>query len=233
MMGTMQERWNDLYAHPRHQRMLFPTAPTGAGRIFLEYVKTAVPPTGRLLDIGCGNGRNSLALAKLGFDVYGFDGITQAILDARQRTQELNLSHTTHFQVADISMHWPYENSFFHFALDINTFASLSEPERVSYLGEIQRVLQPEALFFLFSYTIHDQYYAQFLSSVDAERLETGTKIVCMDDGIERILYTEDELLKIFQEGFIIKHKQTVVRYSKMFNVYYKRHFSALIFQKS
>lgn len=207
--------------------MLFPAAPAGAGTRFLDYLTDhQVLFRGNLLDIGCGNGRNALALAALGFDVYGFDGIAEAITDAQYKAQETGLDQNTHFTRADAGGDWPYEDNFFQFAIDSNTFASLTEDERAVYLSEIARVLAPGAFLFLYTYTIHDQYYAQFLAT--GQQLDIGTKIVCTDDGIERILYTPEELQTLFA-GFTIRQREEVVRYSKMFDTYYKRHFVALI----
>lgn len=226
----MQEQWRHIYADPMHKKMLFPTAPAGAGKRFLEYLNTQqVPLQGNLLDIGCGNGRNALALAQLGFEVYGFDGIAEAISDAQSSANEAGLADRTHFNCSDAGNTWPYADGLFQFAIDSNTFASLSEDERAVYLTEITRVLAPGAFFFLYTYTIQDQYYAQFLDS--GQQLDIGTKIVCTDDGIERILYTPEELCGLFSR-FTIRKQEDVVRYSKMFDTYYKRHFAALVMTK-
>ena len=60
-----RERWDRLYSNPNAS---FNTAPNA---FLVEVVKTLKP--GRALEIGMGQGRNSLYLAKLGWDVTGFD----------------------------------------------------------------------------------------------------------------------------------------------------------------
>ena len=51
---------------------------------------------GRALDVGMGEGRNTLYLAKLGWDVTGFDPADKAVALAQQRAKQLGLKITTH-----------------------------------------------------------------------------------------------------------------------------------------
>lgn len=53
---------------------------------------------GRALDVGMGEGRNALFLARLGWEVTGFDPADQAVALARKRAAALNL--TLHTEVA-------------------------------------------------------------------------------------------------------------------------------------
>ncbi|MGH3446453.1 MAG: class I SAM-dependent methyltransferase, partial [Nocardioidaceae bacterium] len=49
-------------------------------------VETGDPPYGRALDIGCGKGRYSIALALRGWQVTGIDAVHKAVMMARERT---------------------------------------------------------------------------------------------------------------------------------------------------
>ena len=51
---------------------------------------------GRALDVGMGEGRNALYLAKLGWDVTGFDPADKAVALAQERAKKLGLKITTH-----------------------------------------------------------------------------------------------------------------------------------------
>ncbi|MDN5794453.1 MAG: class I SAM-dependent methyltransferase [Intrasporangium sp.] len=46
------------------------------------------PPHGRAVDVGCGKGRYSIALAQRGWQVTGVDAVPKALALARQRAQE-------------------------------------------------------------------------------------------------------------------------------------------------
>ncbi len=83
---------------------------------FAEY-----PKKGKVLDLGCGQGRDAIALARLGYDVTGIDnskvGIAQ--MNEKGKAEKLNLTG----QVADIYTFDKFDeydiillDSMFHFA---------------------------------------------------------------------------------------------------------------------
>jgi SAM-dependent methyltransferase len=77
--------WNDLYAKREGKEHQF-------NKFLAEAVKGRKP--GTALDIGMGQGRNSLFLAALGWQVTGFDisevGVKQAIAEAKKRDVKLD-----------------------------------------------------------------------------------------------------------------------------------------------
>lgn len=70
--------WDELYASGH---TLTPSP-------FAEFVSSIHPASGTLLDLGCGNGRDSLHLARQGFDVIGLDVSNTAIAAARAAAAE-------------------------------------------------------------------------------------------------------------------------------------------------
>jgi SAM-dependent methyltransferase len=79
--------WNRFFTVDAPQ---FNTAPNA----FLVSVVHGRTP-GRALDVGMGEGRNSLYLAKLGWDVTGFDPADKAVALAEQRARGLGLTLKT------------------------------------------------------------------------------------------------------------------------------------------
>ncbi|MCA9397825.1 class I SAM-dependent methyltransferase [candidate division WWE3 bacterium] len=224
----MQQSWVQSYANTKHKKMLFPTAPSGVGMKLINFLEDHNYSFSQsLLDIGCGNGRNSIALAQKGFHITGIDGISAAIEDAQVWADRQNLDCV--FDVVDISKHWPLQDNSFMYAIDINTFSSLSKEESMNYSRELVRVLQPGGLFFIYTYTIDDQYYSQFIKDTS---VDGSISIYCPDDGVSRLLYSPDALLDVFKDSFTVELKDSVIRYSKMFDVYYKRNFVVYILKK-
>ena len=82
-----RDRWNRLYANPAPS---FNTAPNA----FLTEVVKALKP-GRALEIGMGQGRNSLYLATLGWDVTGFDIAETGMAVARKSAEAAGVKITT------------------------------------------------------------------------------------------------------------------------------------------
>lgn len=60
---------------------------------------SALPPGGRVLDAGCGSGRDALAFHKLGFDVTAFDGSADMVA----RASALSGLSVLHLSFADVA----------------------------------------------------------------------------------------------------------------------------------
>ena len=63
------------------------------GEPYPELIKfySGIPERGKLLDLGCGQGRDSIALAKLGFEVTGIDNSTVGIKQLNRIAESINL----------------------------------------------------------------------------------------------------------------------------------------------
>ncbi|MCA9390185.1 class I SAM-dependent methyltransferase [candidate division WWE3 bacterium] len=232
----MQSQWLEQYADPKHRKMLFPNGPAAVGTIFLDFLaQNGELQTGKtLVDLGCGNGRNAFPLAKLGFNVMGVDGIPQAINDANEKNQSETLSEKLSFVLQDLAEStWNIESDQFDYAIDINTFSSLDRRTQRNYRNELKRILHTGSLYFLYTYTVKDEYYRQFVTNDTADDGQPGTKIVCADDQVTRILYSRDELVTFFSPTFELVYEEEKIRYGKMFDEYYKRNFQVLIFKNN
>ncbi|MEQ6204814.1 class I SAM-dependent methyltransferase [Sulfitobacter sp. HNIBRBA2951] len=73
----------------------------------LDLVERSTP--GRALDLGCGSGRLSCAMAKLGWRIDGVDISTHLIDRARRRAERHGVAGTTSFEVADLRQFIPQE----------------------------------------------------------------------------------------------------------------------------
>lgn len=85
----------------------------------IDYFKTQ-PDRGKLLDLGCGQGRNAIALARLGYDVTGIDNSVVGIEQMQQvaRNHDLNIQGIVAdiYQVDDFSTYdFILLDSMFHF----------------------------------------------------------------------------------------------------------------------
>ena len=62
--------WNTFYANRAKPVPFFGTAPDES---LSTWINDGVFPPGKALDLGCGNGRNAILLAKSGFSVDGVE----------------------------------------------------------------------------------------------------------------------------------------------------------------
>jgi len=100
----------------------------------------------RILDVGCGEGRHCIYLAKRGFVTYGVDVASLPIEKGRKWAEEEGLSGLVDLRVGDATR-LPYEGGFFDAVIDIYTIQFIRE--RGSYVREVARALKPNGLFFI------------------------------------------------------------------------------------
>lgn len=89
---------------------------------------------GRLLDVGCGTGRNLVALTELGWDVYGVDISEAAVQSARSQFGH----RVRHGDLKSIS----YSDGSFDVVLFSHSLEHMYSP--VSVLQEVRRILSDE-----------------------------------------------------------------------------------------
>jgi SAM-dependent methyltransferase len=117
--------------------------------LFDQLLRGRIAPGMRILDAGCGSGRNIVYLLRSGYDVFGVDGDPDAVASVRKLAGELapELS-AEHFRVEAIeSMTFPdsfadcvLSNAVLHFARDDNQFDAM--------LTSMWRVLRPGGVLF-------------------------------------------------------------------------------------
>jgi tellurite methyltransferase len=156
--------------------------------LFDQLLKGRFDTRRRVLDAGCGDGRNLHYLLRAGFDCFGVDVDPRAIDQVRGRAAELApVLPSSHFVVgdlaalpwADASMDAVICSAVLHFAKDAEEFGRM--------LTEIWRVLAPGGLFF-----------ARVASNIGFERVlgERAGKSMRLPDGSDRFVVDEAILLE-------------------------------------
>ena len=134
-----KQRWRQVYERSSYRELpWFSSTPFG-------WVETAVKERwlergGRILDLGCGAGTNSLFLARSGYRAQGIDLAPAAIAAATRRAASSGLS--AEFEVAD-ALRLPFPRRRFDGAIDVGCFHTLPVPLRGAYRRELARVLRP------------------------------------------------------------------------------------------
>jgi SAM-dependent methyltransferase len=117
--------------------------------VFDQILRGNITPDMRILDAGCGYGRNLVHLLRGGAEIFAVDASTEAIAHVRALAVELAPQlPPQNFQVAAIeAMPFPDDfadvvlcNSVLHFARDEQHFLAM--------VSELWRVLRPGGLFF-------------------------------------------------------------------------------------
>ncbi|MFH1592217.1 MAG: class I SAM-dependent methyltransferase [Candidatus Woesearchaeota archaeon] len=113
---------------------------------------------GRILEIGCGNSRNLIPFAKLGFECYGVDFSKKML----EQSQKLSEKHDITLTLKEANMiKLPYKDNYFDYVLHISSLHHLkSEEDILKALNEAYRVLKPKGLMLL---TVWNKLQLKFL----------------------------------------------------------------------
>ena len=107
-----------------------------------------VPKGSRVIEFGCGEGRDSIFLAKLGFKVTALDVAPSAIKRAKEWAREEGVE--VDFQVNDVTALKGIPAGCYDLGINIGCLQMFTEYEdRRRHFSEAFRVLKPQAIFFL------------------------------------------------------------------------------------
>jgi len=113
---------------------------------FLTRLKQIVPD-GRLLDIGCGEGRHAIVASRLGFKVTAVDYEPSALKRA-QRFAKAKAAHGIVFRVANV-LRLPRPRTAFDIVLDYGCLHHQRKADWPAYKASVLRVLSPNGFFIL------------------------------------------------------------------------------------
>src|SRR6202022_3774818 len=99
----------------------------------------------RVLDAGCGNGRNAVYLAKRGCEVTAVDFAEAALTETQRRANSAGVKNRVSVEKVDLSTELPYVSNSFDFVLDAYTFCHfLDEALATDFWKEMNRVVRPD-----------------------------------------------------------------------------------------
>ena len=113
------------------------------------------PPTGPVLDVGCGSGDLAIYLAQLGQQVTGVDFVETAIAQAQEKASKLppEVARLLTFQVADASK--PSQLSRQFGAIVDSGFFHLFDPEQCDQLiDEFAATLSPSGQYYMHEFDV-------------------------------------------------------------------------------
>jgi tellurite methyltransferase len=156
--------------------------------LFDQLLKGTYNDCHKILDAGCGGGRNLVYFLQNGFEVYGIDPNPNAVAAVQQLAQELAANIPQgNFKVA-AAEDMPFGDAEFDLVLSsaVLHFAQ-SKTHFEAMLNEMWRVLKPGGYFF-----------ARLASDIGIEALiePMGNGRYLLPDGSERYLVTQQMLLQ-------------------------------------
>jgi tellurite methyltransferase len=161
--------------------------------LFDQLLKGRYDDLNKVLDVGCGSGRNLYYFLRNGYEVFGIDASPQAVETVRQLSAELAPKNSLENFIVCTAESLPYDDATFdliicsavlHFARDEQHFYDM--------LSSMFRVLKPRGYFF-----------ARLASDMGIEELvrPLGNRRYLLPDGSERFLVNE-QMLRTYTHEF-------------------------------
>jgi SAM-dependent methyltransferase len=144
-MRKQQQIWHDEHTNQSTLPTMANVEPASGVVLFTDYLKSHdVALSGKAVDIGAGKGRNSVHLAKLGFEVWALEYIEPAIAAAKQLAETNSVADKIHFELTEVDTTWQIADNFFDMAID--SFSSIdieTRAGREKCRDEMYRTLKP------------------------------------------------------------------------------------------
>jgi len=143
-------------------------------------------PPGRALDLGCGYGRASIYMARLGWEVDGVDFVPHAAAVAAERAREAGVQIRFHIaSVTDLG----FLAGNYDFVLDVGCLHILDENGLMRYHRQLKRLLHAGGVYLLFAH----------LPEETAEQPENGPRGI--PEAVLRAAFSDGFELKKFERG--------------------------------
>jgi ubiquinone/menaquinone biosynthesis C-methylase UbiE len=121
----------------------------------------------RILDLGCGAGRNSVYLSKKGFDVVGFDVSKSALKLASKWVEKERLPSVT-FTLGNM-INIPFDDCSFHAVVSVSVIHHGVKEDIMRTIAEINRILKKKGVFLANIASVKDPRYSE------GEKVEENT----------------------------------------------------------
>lgn len=213
--------WEDEYRNPRF--MSRDLEPQKFMLRFYKYLKKADYEVKgkKVLDLGCGTGRNANYFARLGAKVEAIDIAEGALKLGRHQAVRENLD--VNYVVGNIGARLNFSSQSFDIVIDATASNSLNEIEREIHLAEVARVLKPDGFFFVRALRLEGDNNAKKLLKLFPGK-EKDTYIMPEVNLVERV-FSEKDFRETYGEYFEIINLEKEDGYTSFSGQSYKRNF--------
>jgi ubiquinone/menaquinone biosynthesis C-methylase UbiE len=206
-MRKQQQIWHDEHTKLATLPTMANVEPASGVLQFTEYLKEqGVVLRGKAIDIGAGKGRNSVHLAKIGFEVWALEYIKPALEAAKKLADSNKVADEIHFMDAEIDSVWQFEDNFFDLAVD--SFSSIdieTKKGRETCRDEMFRTLRSRGYGLVNVCSADDEWEEDLIANHPGPELNST---VWPQNGKFQKDYDEAELLEFYKKFEIIELKK-------------------------
>ena len=160
---------------------------------------------GPVLDIGFGNGRNAVFLARMGFDVTAID-VRQKAIDAAKELAKNN-GVVVNFLLKDVR-EYVFPKKHYQAIIALNSLFFLGKKDFYAAIDNIKKTLIVGGIAILSSFTVSDSMF----DKIRMENEKVGEREFKSRDGHFWYFLDHDELLRLFDGFEILFYKETLTQ---------------------
>ncbi|SFT05941.1 bifunctional 2-polyprenyl-6-hydroxyphenol methylase/3-demethylubiquinol 3-O-methyltransferase UbiG [Paenibacillus sp. BC26] len=178
--------WDNFYSDKEKEVPFFVNLPD---ENLVNYFKRGYLNSGKVLELGCGPGRNAIYFAEQGCKVDAVDLSQEALDWAKKRAEDKNV--TVNFIKQNI-FELDIEEGVYDIVYDSGCFHHIAPHRRMSYLKLLNKALKPNGLFAITCFKVGGALGGSDISDWEVYRLKS------LRGGLG---YTDEKLREIFN-GF-------------------------------
>ena len=182
--------WSDMYSRPN----VFGSGPTKLAKMANDLIHDK--SIKNILEIGCGQGRDSIFFAEQGYSIETFDISENAIKFVNKTKKSSNLKNLNAI-VHDVMEPFSYPNNFFHFVYSNLALQFFDIDSLKKIFNNIYRVMIKESTILFSTKKKGDKYY-NFGTKISTDAYEYK--------GITRYFYDKSVLEHMLEQQFEILH---------------------------
>ncbi len=191
--GTTFE-WDQFYSDRRRNVPFFENQPDE--NLVRHFSKGRFQSGMKILELGCGPGRNALFFAEKGCEVVAVDLSKEALRWAEERAKERELEvNFQHGSLFDL----PVDEGGYDIVYDSGCFHHIAPHRRIDYLNLVKKALRPGGYYALVCFVPGGNLGGAEISDWDVYRLRS------LRGGLG---FTEERLRLIFDEYLVIEMKK-------------------------
>ena len=174
--NASKEHWDNYY-NKKQNAPQFPSP-------FAEYVETRIADKTRLLEVGCGNGRDSIYFASKGHLVTAIDRSASAI----DFCKSLDINDNMNFLDGDLSEIRGLEENYFEIIYSRFVLHAMTLDEEIETLNICNKILVKGGTFFIECRSVNDPLYRKGEIISHTERVDGHyRRFIILDELCERL----------------------------------------------
>lgn len=198
--------WEEFYSERERNVPFFIHFPD---ENLVEYFEEKKIHAGKVLELGCGHGRNAIYFAERGCAVDAVDSSKQALEWAKEQAEIKNMNiNFIHKNIFDLTI----EEESYDIVYDSGCFHHIAPHRRMSYIELVKKALKPNGAFAINCFVEGGELGGAKITDWDVYRLQS------LQGGLG---FTEEKLLTIFKEfeAIQIRKMKEKTQENKVFGV--------------